>query len=323
VSALACAAFGASHSAWLLLVCFAANGFAQSTGWPGTTRVVADWTSAADRGRVMGVWSTCYQAGGIAATALATWLLGAFGWRAVFHVPASILALVGALVWFGVPSGRSAVQPSDRPAALRAVLRTKVIYCYGASYFCLKLIRYSLLFWLPFFLHTASGFDELTSGYLSTAFEVGGVFGTIAIGYASDRSARSRAFIALLSLLALGCAVFAYAATLGSSLLWHAAALALIGALLFGPDALVSGAAAQDAGGPHAAATAVGVVNGLGSAGALLQGALTVGVQRAYGWSGVLYCFVGLAFFAALLLVPALRVRSAGMQEAAASNDRR
>ena len=87
----------------------------------------------------------------------------------------------------------------------------------------------------------------------------------------------------------------------------HFALLALIGALLFGPDALLSGAAAQDVGGPRAAATAVGIVNGLGSLGALLQGALTLGVERAFGWNALFYVFFGLSLLACASLWPALR----------------
>src|SRR6476659_8627486 len=92
VSAAACALFGPMHAGALLLACFALNGLAQATGWPGTTKVVADWTSAQERGAVMGWWSTCYQVGGMAATALATWLLAHYGWRAAFRAPAAWMA---------------------------------------------------------------------------------------------------------------------------------------------------------------------------------------------------------------------------------------
>jgi sugar phosphate permease len=82
---------------------------------------------------------------------------------------------------------------------------------------------------------------------------------------------------------------------------------ALVGAFLFGPDSLVSGAAAQDEGGPHAAATATGFVNGMGSLGAILQGVVTVQVSRLWGWQALFYVFVGLAVLAALCLLPSLR----------------
>jgi sugar phosphate permease len=313
ISAGACVAFGSSSTAWAFAVCFALNGFAQATGWPGTTKIVAEWTTPRDRGRVMGLWSTCYQVGGIAATALASFALGHFGWRSAFFVPACGLALVALLVLWGVPRGsvqsRGPTEHVSGTSALRAALRMPLLYSYGACYFCIKLIRYSLLFWLPFYLHTANGFDEVASGYLSTGFEVGGVLGCIAVGYASDRSTRSRATVAAITLLGLAVAVFAYAALHSLSALWHFCALGVIGALLFGPDALLSGAAAQDAGGPEASATAAGMVNGLGSAGGLLQGAVTVGVQQAFGWHGLLYVFVGLSVLASLCLVPAIRMR--------------
>jgi OPA family sugar phosphate sensor protein UhpC-like MFS transporter len=308
LSALACLVFGVSNAAWAFALCFAVNGIAQATGWPGTTKIVAQWTTPRDRGRVMGVWSTCYQVGGIAATALATFALGRFGWRYAFFVPAAGLGLVALFVVWGIPREHTQSRAQlERPAwtELRAVLRLPILYSYGACYFCIKLIRYSLLFWLPFYLHTAHGFDEVESGYLSTAFEVGGVLGCVAVGYVSDRSVRSRAAVAAVSLIGLAFAVFAYAAVSSQSAFWHFAALALIGALLFGPDALLSGAAAQDAGGTEAAATATGLVNALGSAGALLQGVVTAGVQRAFGWHGVLHVFVGLSLLASLCLIPA------------------
>jgi sugar phosphate permease len=311
VSAVACVLFGASDTAWAFAVWFGLNGIAQATGWPGTTKIVAQWTTPRDRGRVMGVWATCYQVGGIAATALASFALGHFGWRSAFFVPAGGLVIVALLVFWGVPRAPiDARDSTELPSrALREALRMPRLYSYGACYFCIKLIRYSLLFWLPFYLHTANGFGEVESGYLSTGFEVGGVLGCIAVGYVSDRSARSRATVAAITLLGLAVAVFAYASLHSASALWNFGALAVIGALLFGPDALLSGAAAQDAGGPAAAATAVGMVNGLGSAGALLQGAVTAGVQQAFGWHGLLHVFVGLSLLASLCLVPAIRMR--------------
>jgi OPA family sugar phosphate sensor protein UhpC-like MFS transporter len=88
--------------------------------------------------------------------------------------------------------------------------------------------------------------------------------------------------------------------------------MVLIGCLLVGPDSLLSGAAAQEAGGQEAAAMAAGFVNGVGSIGALLQGWVTVGVQSAWGWSGLFYVFVGLALLSAVSLIPGRRVTTTG-----------
>jgi MFS transporter, OPA family, sugar phosphate sensor protein UhpC len=319
LSAMACAAFGAATEAMVFAILFFVNGAAQSTGWPGTTRAVAEWTTPTNRGTVMAFWATCYQVGGIVATAMAAWLLVHYGWRAAFYVPAVTLAAVSLLIFAFLRPGPRQVQGRDatsrgvdatlRLAARRAVMRSPLIWSYGASYFCIKLIRYSLLFWLPYYLADGVGYDDDVAGYLSTAFEVGGVVGVIGIGTLSDRVRHvGRAGLAAISLLGLGAALLVCDAAAHAGLGATIAAFSLVGALLFGPDSLISGAAAQDAGGLYATSTATGFVNGMGSIGAILQGAITVWVSRAWGWTALFHVFVGLALLSALCLVPSLRM---------------
>src|SRR5262249_53888568 len=148
------------------------------------------------RRRVMALWSTCYQAGGIAASAGAAWLLR-FGWRSAFYVPAVLLTVVAAMVLLRLPSGTGAPAhdthetPDGRLARRRAVretLASPMLWCFGASYFAIKLIRYSLLFWLPYYLSDDLAYSPSAAGYLSTAFEVGGIVGVIGTGLFTHRS---------------------------------------------------------------------------------------------------------------------------------------
>jgi sugar phosphate permease len=316
LSAAACTAFGASSTALLFGVFFCLNGFAQSTGWPGTTRAMAEWTTLENRGTVMAFWATCYQVGGIVATALAAWLLR-FGWRAAFYGPALWLAAVAVLVLVLLRPGpvvlRSGeAQPTDedaeRKAAQKRVLKNPVLWCYGASYFTIKFIRYALLFWLPYFLATKRGYGEQEAGYVSTAFEVGGVVGVIGLGIASDRLRHwSRAVLSALGLVALAGALVLYTRMGSLSVTADVVGLALIGAALFGPDSLLSGAAAQDAGGRYAAATATGFVNGMGSVGSALEGLAIPQVSKHFGWNAVFMLFIGLALLGAVALIPTFR----------------
>lgn len=92
---------------------------------------------------------------------------------------------------------------------------------------------------------------------------------------------------------------------------WNVIGLALIGGTLFAADTLVSGSAAQDLGGPHAAGLACGVINGIGSIGGVAQGFVTVGVSKAYGWDALFSVFIVLAVAGALALLPFVRVRPA------------
>jgi sugar phosphate permease len=328
-SAAACVVFGASSTALMLFVAFTANGLAQATGWPGTNKAIADVTTIETRGRFMGVWSTCYQVGGLVATALATWLLATFGWRQAFFAPAAWIALWGVVVLVALPTGRgalpepvspapptSAEQLDESPARSAdieeahepSLLRLPALYCYAASYFCIKLIRYSLLFWLPFFLHEALHYSEKSSGYLSIGFEVGGIVGTLVFGSVSDRLRHvPRARVAAVGLVGLAAALVVYARAAAIGPLAGFVSLCFVGAFLFGPDSLVGGACAQDLGGSRRAGAAVGIVNGVGSVGAVLQGFLTAYVSNRWGWPTLFDGFVGLALLGAVVLLPTSR----------------
>ena len=312
VAAAACFTFGLWSSGALFLATAVVNGLAQSTGWPGNVKAMQEWTTPERRGRVMGVWATCYQVGGIAATAFAAWMLARGGWRAAYYGPAVVIAAVGVLVLWLVPSRGPVAAAADEPdkdiAARRAVALSATVWWYGASYFFIKLIRYSLLFWLPFYLETVLQYGSAQAGYFSTSFEVGGVLGTMALGALSDRLPRvPRSVVCAISLVGLAIALFVYTRVGGLGHAVNFAAMALVGALLYGPDSLLSGAAAQDLGGPRAAALAIGMINGLGSVGAVSQEFITRAVSRSSGWNAVFYVLLASAIAAALLLTPTFR----------------
>lgn len=323
VSAAACFAFGMSGVGLAFVVAFAVNGYAQSTGWPGNVKAMAEWTTPENRGRVMGFWATCYQVGGIVATSFATFMLVRYGWRAAFWGPALGLGLVGVLVLVLLrpgpgayratgPAAEVAAEEAERRAERRRVLGNPTIWCYGASYFGMKLIRYSILFWLPFYMKTVLHYSASEAGYLSNSFEIGGVLGTIGMGVLSDRYRQvPRALLSAVWLLLLAVAIFVYARLGATSMGVNFVVMAFVGALLFGPDSLISGAAAQDAGGKYAAATAAGIVNGVGSMGMVAQELVTRGVSEKYGWGALFYVFVGLATFSAICLVPTFWRRGA------------
>ncbi len=324
ISAAACGAFGSARTGLMFGALFVVNGFAQATGWPGTTRAMAEWTTLDNRGTVMAFWATCYQVGGIFASWLCGYLLGHFGWRSAFYGPALIMALVALLVFAllrpgpslqraaaaapaAVPEVDAGVTRAERRAAQRAVLSSRILWSYGASYFFIKYIRYALLFWLPYYLSTALDYDGPTAAYVSSAFEVGGIVGVIAIGILSDRVRRiPRAGLAGFALLGLGAALLLYIQVAQLGKFGNVVGLALVGAMLFAPDSLLSGAAAQDAGGKLAAATATGMVNGIGSCGQLAETLLVPMLSKHFGWKVMFPTLMLCSSFALLALVPAL-----------------
>src|SRR5262245_56658213 len=95
------------------------------------------------------------------------------------------------------------------------------------------------------------------------------------MGYLTERLRTvRRPVIAAVTLLGLAAATLFYQRVGGVGLAANALGLVLIDACLIGPDSVISGSSAQDAASPRAAATATGLVNGVGSLGAIVQGSL-------------------------------------------------
>ncbi len=309
----------------IFLLAFGLNGLCQSTGWSNNVKAMAAWFPRKGRGTVMGIWCTCYSVGGAVATGLAGWLFANYGWRWAFVVPAVWVGGVGLLVLFFLverPEDRG-LEPVDSPSPAAAalaqssgptllrVLRLPAVWRLGGAYFGIKLIRYSLLFWLPYYLARQHAYEKDVSAYVAIAFDVGGIAGVIATGWLSDRFfGANRARVSVICLALLAAALLAYP-IIGAWGVWpNVAVLVVIGFLLFGPDALISGAAAQDVGGADTAASAAGIINGMGSIGAILQGVLTAVISDMFGWSALFYVFIGLALVSAVALLPMARERA-------------
>ncbi len=303
---------------------FGLNGFAQSTGWPSVTKAMTAWFPAKTRGRVMGLWGTNYPVGDALATGFAALLLGLWGWRASFFVPAAVLAVIGVGVIIvlrnrpedvGLPplvsdADADYVPESDaaRPSLLesfRPVANRRTLALAGA-YFCLKFVRYTFIFWIGLYLVDHLGFTHEEAGYLQVPFPLAGVFGSIVAGFASDLLFDSRrAPVAVLMLLGLVGALLVLIALptdldptpivgpLGMRGLVVAGTLALCGFFVYGPDMLIAGTAAMDFGSVGAAARVAGFVNGVGSIGAALSG-VVVGSLAGGSWGTVFILLIAM-----------------------------
>jgi OPA family sugar phosphate sensor protein UhpC-like MFS transporter len=278
------------------------NGLAQSCGWPGLLKIMAAWFTPAERGVVMGWWTTNYVLGGFLATVLAASLVSGGDWRRAFVVPGLLLLGVGAIFRLMALDGPSAAPVRDpateaRPfAAYLAVMRRPVAWATASAAFLVKITRYSFLFWLPLYFTEHLHYRPDQAGYLSSVYELAGVAGALLAGYASDKFLGSRRYpvvAMMLVLLAAACLMQPGLAATG----WTGAlgGVALIGMMTFGPDTLLQGAASQDAGGAGSAASSAGLVNGIASLGQLVSPYLVAGIATRWGWDTLFLCFVGVA----------------------------
>eukprot|EP00002_Diphylleia_rotans_P031139 TRINITY_DN6458_c0_g1_i2.p1 TRINITY_DN6458_c0_g1~~TRINITY_DN6458_c0_g1_i2.p1 ORF type:complete len:471 (-),score=94.31 TRINITY_DN6458_c0_g1_i2:317-1729(-) len=327
-SAVCCGLFSLTTDVWYLGVLWTLNGYFQSCGWPGCVKGMTPWFTAAERGALMGWWSTCYQVGGVAGTVLSTLFLDLYGWESAFLFPSLFVLLSGIVIgsfMVNHPNDANLASPleleieeerlrakalNEKDAAeevhanipvLRALMLPGVIEI-GLSYFCLKLVRYALLFWLPYYLDEEVGYSSTTAGYVSAMFDVGGSLGSIFAGYASDRWAGGRRVIVAIPCFVMAAASMGlYLAVGETGVVMNGAVLGFVGVFIFGPDSLLAGAAAQDIGG-RASSTVAGLINGIGSIGAILQGPVTDQMSDTYGWESLFYLLISLCGVCCVLL---------------------
>lgn len=321
VSLVSHAILGVANSFGTFAVFIALNGLAQATGWSNNIGTMGNWTSRSERGRIMGLWCTNFQVGGVLASGLAAFFLGThYGFRWSFF--SGSLVLLGVWVYFyfnqtnrpedvGLQIADDDVQPSkERVAEVQPesggwprslIVNVAII---GAFYFFLKFIRYSLLSWAPYLLKTSYGMKSDEAGYLSTVFEVAGTAGMVLCGWLSDRYFSSRrTSVALIFVLGVfaSCGMLYGLGT--QSLLLFTVAMGLIGFTLYGPDGLMSGAGAVDVGSAKRATMAAAAINGLGSAGSVVQDLLLGRLLKDGSVSGVFAVLLASSFCAVLCLV--------------------
>lgn len=318
--------FSASLVMFALFGCL--NGAGQSTGWSGLVKNMACWFRRRERGVVMAWWSTNYVLGGFLATIFATFvatgsgILPALGWRRGFWAPALVLGAIAVayMVWVrdeptdaGVDDIVDDEEPLElRPASppsgpgslalLRRILKDGAVWIGAGMFFCVKLTRYAFLFWLPVYMTQHLKYAVGEAGYTSSLFELSGFGGALLAGYASDKLMQSRRFsVGACMLFGLAAVTGLHPALAATGRLGNALGFALIGIMTYGPDTLISGAAAQDIGSRRGAGTAAGFIDGVGSIGQLFSPYLVAFVTDRYGWDALFRLFVIVALAGACL----------------------
>ncbi|MDT8300464.1 MAG: MFS transporter [Sedimentisphaerales bacterium] len=186
---------------------------------------------------------------------------------------------------------------------LAVVLKNPIVWIISIMYFFTKMGRYALLFWLPLYMVEHLGYSLAEAGYTSILYEGVGFAGVIAAGYVSDKLFQARRMpVGALGMWGLAITCFFHPQLAAWSHLGNAIGISLIGFFTYGPDALMSGAAAIDACSPKAAGLASGVINGVGSIGQIASGFIVAFIASKYGWDNLFYFFVVISFIAGCLL---------------------
>ncbi|KAI3524364.1 hypothetical protein L1887_03018 [Cichorium endivia] len=343
------------HSfSYFIMIQICCGGF-QSIGWPCVVAVMGNWFGKSKRGLIMGVWNSHTSVGNIIGSIIASSVLG-FGWGWAFLLPGILIVIISIIVFLFLvvnPETIGLILPSeeeedveisnegmalvnlqkveseedDDESSSTVVSSSSAIGFLEAwklpgvapFAFCLffsKLVAYTFLYWLPFYIrHTAVAGEQLshkTAGILSTIFDIGGVIGGIMAGFISDQiEARAVTSIMFLT-LSIPSLIF-YRLYGSISMFNNISLMFLSGLLVNGPYALITTAVAADLGtqtsingNSRALATVSAIIDGTGSIGAAL-GPLLAGYISTRGWNSVFFMLILSLCIAGLLLIRVVR----------------
>ncbi|KAL5551360.1 hypothetical protein UlMin_001536 [Ulmus minor] len=338
------------HAFWFYLVMQMVAGLFQATGWPSVVAVIGNWFGKRKRGLIMGIWNAHTSVGNISGSLLAASVLD-FGWGWSFILPGALIVLGGILVFLFLAAypedvGFSCYQrsasnieavPNDEEAHIEkgiraeretytnprrgSVSRTSIgllqasmipgVIPFSLCLFFSKLVAYTFLYWLPFYLsQTEIGGEYVsvkTAGNLSTLFDVGGIVGGILAGYISDKL-RARAITAASFMYLAIPSMLLYRLYGNVSQTTNIVLMMIAGLFVNGPYALITTAVSADLGthsslrgNSRALATVTSIIDGTGSVGAAL-GPLLTGFLSTKGWDHVFGMLMLGALIAGLLL---------------------
>lgn len=322
--------FGMSSSLLVFAILWGLNGWFQGFGWPACSRMLVQWYSKSERGSWWSTWNVCHNVGGLSIALVAGYCVQHFGWRYGMYVPGTICILGGLYMInrlrdcpqaVGLPPidiYRNDVSPSIMKETtsqstwqtlVNSVFSNKYLWLLAFAYFFVYFVRTAMNDWTPMYLIETRGYSIIGANSMATMIEVGGFFGNLCAGWASDRlfGAKRGPVNVIFSLgVVLGIMLFSVV-PVGSSL-EESCCLALIGFMIFGPQMLI-GVAAVELASKNATASASGFVCCISYLGAACAGYPLGKIIQDFGWSGHFAAMLGASVFAVLLLLPLWAVK--------------
>jgi sugar phosphate permease len=170
------------------------------------------------------------------------------------------------------------------------------IYAFG--YACVKLLNYSFILWLPYYLHSEVKLQGEVLSALASLYSIGGIIGSVLAGHFSDKLGY-RSFV-MLPMLAFGIPVMGLFRLGTPDTYWiYFILVPLAGMMTGGPANIIASAIAADlAQNPdikakgEALATVTGIIDGTGGFGAAL-GQTLIGLLATTSWDLVFVFLMG------------------------------
>lgn len=287
----------------VLLIVRTIMGFAEGGISGPASATLAEESPPERRGRNLGLMTGCFVLiGGALGPILSTGLMASLGWRPVFYiyaVPAVILGIL-LLLFMREPASTSAIikarkegqrkrlDAQGREVNYADVFRNRNLILLIFTWTSQMVALWLFTTFAVMFLFKVHGLSVTTVGMAMTGYGLGGFFGTFGGGIVSDRIGRR--VVTMFSLLLGGIFVIVF----GS--LGPGTSLGILFAVIFLHSVAASGAAGvgwtmiTESAGFYLAATAIGVVTGIGElVGGGILPTIGGGIADRFGLSVTLY----------------------------------
>ena len=327
-------------SLWIL------NGYVHGMAYPPIAAMMAHWFKPSELATKQSIWNASHSIGAGVVIALCGWILSRFGygaWNLCFIIPA-VIAFLGAILMFtslkdtpeecGLPPveelEEGAPVATEQPVQLppdhlkrfisRMVFRNPMIWGISIADFCVYVIRFTILEWGTSFLTQYKGFDIALAASIVAASElIGGVLGTLAAGWVTDRFLKSHTLrtSALFTLGATLCFTAFWLIPHGAHWMWNAVAIVASAFFIYGPQALLGVSCSQ-----YATKRASGSANGF--CGIFCYGATVIsGIgfgfladHPGFGWNAVFIVAIAFGLLGTLILSTCWRAPANGYEKA-------
>lgn len=308
--------FGMSSSLLFFVLFWGLNGWFQGWGWPPCARLLTHWYSQKERGTWWGFWNTSHSVGGLLIPLLASLLADHMGWRYAMYGPGILCIGVGFFLInrlrdtpqsLGLPSiekfkddypsskHEEERELSTKEILFKHVLSNKYIWILAGAYFFVYIIREAVNNFGALFLIQTKGYEAIAANMSIPLFEAGGICGSLAAGWLSDKvflGRRGPVNVLFCALVVLSIAGLCFASS--QSYLVDYVLMFVIGFFIFGPQMLI-GMAAAELSHKKAAGTATGFTGWIAYLGAAVAGWPISTVVQGWGWNGfiVALCICG------------------------------
>jgi sugar phosphate permease len=306
--------FGLSSAVATLGMFWMINGWFQGMGFPPCARAFTHWVPPKELATKMSIWNASTNIGAGMVVVICGYLLSWYGnWRLCFFVPATLAFVCAAFLWFALPDtpqsvglpevegtqSKAVAGESDdwKAVAVKYVFSNPYIWLLAVANFFVYTIRYAMLDWGPTLLTQAKHLKLTHAGWMVAGYEISGMVGALIGGWLTDRLFGGRGFRSCVFYMAMaGVSVLLFWKVAGQSPLLNTLLLCASGFFIYGPQCLISIAAANLAT-KRAAATAVGLTGFFGYASTTLSGWGLGKLVQTYGWDAG---FIGMLIVAVM-----------------------